>query len=164
MCLLILENCKGDWIESVLMKEIFDQQISWMITNFNILDMHGSEQIFSKLIPTLPIIILDQLNEIYDFLCRSSDLVPVDGLIKVIVQFRNFLFCSYADDQFVWFAQCCFMKSIKLLDMHDSDKKWFREFPLYVIFVNYVTLFGRLDVIGLSHRGQLLVRKLYMFL
>ena len=48
--------------------------------------------------------------------------------------------------------------------MHDSDKKWFREFPLYVIFVNYVTLFGRLDVIGLSHRGQLLVRKLYMFL
>ena len=72
-----------------------------MITNFNILDMHGSEQIFSNLIPTLPIIILDQLNEIYDFLCRSSDLVPVDGLIKVIVQFRNFLVCSHADDQFV---------------------------------------------------------------
>lgn len=30
-------------------------------------------------------------------------------------------FANYSDDCSVWFAQCCIMKSIKILDMHGSE-------------------------------------------
>lgn len=40
---------------------------------------------------------------------------------KVIVMLYTYCGRQFSDDHLFWFAHCCIMKSIKILDMHDSE-------------------------------------------